>query len=154
MSRFWLRPRAGPRTRAATTYVFPSECRASRIAPAYNTRIRTTIYTNMHRQGAEKKRRGSRIRRIYVAHKTSSLPANRLRHSTDTDRSLLAYLVCNVEYSHLPNSARTELLHEEKTWRYTVVRYCIHFSDDTHCWLQTEMRSRSVTVVVCIRCLV
>ncbi|KAM8754125.1 uncharacterized protein AB9X84_011047 [Acanthopagrus schlegelii] len=31
--------------------------------------------------------------------------------------SVSAYLVCNVEYSHLPNSARTELLHEDETSR-------------------------------------
>lgn len=67
---------------------------------------------------------------------------------------LSAYLVCNVEYSHLPNSARTELLHEDETSRYFAVRYCIHFSDYTHSWLQTEMRSWSVTVVVCLLCLV
>lgn len=64
------------------------------------------------------------------------------------------YLVCNVVYSHLPNSARTELLHEDKTARYTAVRYCAHSLDYTHCWLQTELRSRSVTVVVCTQCLV
>ena len=68
--------------------------------------------------------------------------------------SVSAYLVCNVEYSHLPNSARTELLHEDETSRYFAVRYCIHFSDYTHSWLQTEMRSWSVTVVVCVLCLV
>lgn len=48
----------------------------------------------------------------YVARKSSSVPANRLRHSTEAERSFSSYLVCNVEYSHLPNSARTELLHE------------------------------------------
>lgn len=48
----------------------------------------------------------------YVAHKSGSVPANRLRHSTNTECSFSSYLVCNVEYSHLPNSARTELLHE------------------------------------------
>lgn len=54
----------------------------------------------------------------FVAH-NSSIPANRLRHSKkknkkkNTEHSLSSYLVCNVKYSHLPNSARTELLHEE-----------------------------------------
>lgn len=62
----------------------------------------------------------------YVAHKSGCVPANRLRHSTKTERSFPSYLVCNVEYSHLPNSARTELLHEGKTWRYIAVRCCIH----------------------------
>lgn len=44
-----------------------------------------------------------------AVHKQGSAPANRLRHAP--------HLVCNVEYSHLPNSARTELLHEGQTWR-------------------------------------
>lgn len=94
------------------------------------------------------------IRRSMLRTRYKAFPANRLRHSTNTERFLPAYLVCNVEYSHLPNSARTELLHEDKTSRYIAVRYCIHFSDYTHSWLQTEMRSWSVTVVVCIQCLV
>lgn len=64
--------------------------------------------------------------------RTESIPANRLRHSTNTERFLSAYLVCNVEYSHLPNSARTELLHEDETSRYIAVRYCVLFLDYTH----------------------
>lgn len=72
----------------------------------------------------------------YVAHKSGSVPANRLRHGADAERSFSSYLVRNVENSHLPNSARTELLHEGKTWRYIAARYCIHFSDCTHSWLE------------------
>lgn len=71
--------------------------------------------------------RRSTNKTLHVAHPSRAVPANRLRHSTNTERFLLTYLVCNVEYSHLPNSARTELLHEDRTSRYIAVRYCFHF---------------------------
>lgn len=84
----------------------------------------------------------------FVAHENRSTPANRLRHGKK--HGAFSFSLPGLQCWVLPSPKLSP--DGAPSWGINFevycVRYCVHFSDYTHSWLQTEMRSRSLTVVV------